>query len=145
MFKRLCALLALSLFLVLPAKAEQKVQVGDYAIHYVSFGSTFIPPSIAKTYGINRSRYVGLVNVVVLHTSKGGEGEAVAASIRGNAQNLLGSQKSLKFKEIREGTAIYYIAEVDHRNEETFTFTLDISNGTDLDTNLQFKQKFYVD
>ncbi|SDK11360.1 protein of unknown function [Ferrimonas sediminum] len=145
MFTRLGAMLVFSLALSLPAQAEQKVQVGDYAIHYVSFGSTFIPPSIAKNYDITRSRYIGLVNIMVKDTSQDKVGTALSAEITGYAQNLLGSQKNLRFKEIREGDAIYYIAEIEHRNEETFTFSIDINNGTDLDTNLQFEQKFYVD
>ncbi|TKB50168.1 DUF4426 domain-containing protein [Ferrimonas aestuarii] len=144
MFTRLGAILALSLMLVFPAMAEQKVTVGDYAIHYVSFGSTFLTPEIAKNYGLTRSRYIGLVNVSVNDT-RDPDAMAIPVTITGYAQNLIGNQKTLDFKEIREGDAIYYFAELDHRNEETFTFNLTVSNGKDLSTKLSFKQKFYVD
>ncbi|GAA4875519.1 DUF4426 domain-containing protein [Ferrimonas pelagia] len=146
MFRALMSLLIASLFLLAPASAEQKLQVGDYAIHYVSFGSTFLTPQIAKNYGITRSRYTGLVNVSVIDTSQPtDETHAVPVAISGTARNLLGSSKTLEFKEIREGDAIYYIAELSHSNEETFTFNIELSNGSDLNTKLRFEQKFYVD
>ncbi|MBY5992618.1 DUF4426 domain-containing protein [Ferrimonas balearica] len=143
---RLAAALLVSLLAVFPASAEQMQKVGKYAIHYVSFGSTFLTPEIAKNYDITRSRYVGLVNVSVIDTSQSGDQtHAVEVKISGTARNLLGSSKALDFKEIREGSAIYYIAEVSHRNEETFTFDINLDNGQDLSTELHFKQKFYVD
>ncbi|SHI10005.1 DUF4426 domain-containing protein [Ferrimonas marina] len=146
MFRALITLVLSGLMLLVPASAEQKMQVGKYAIHYVSFGSTFLTPEVAKAYGISRSRYTGLVNVSVIDTSiQGDTSHTVAVSISGNAKNLLGSNKSLDFKEVREGDAIYYIAEVGHRNEETYTFDIQLDNGSDLNTRLQFQQKFYVD
>jgi len=89
---------------------------------------------------------VGLVNITVIDTSlPGDETHAVAIEIQGTARNLLGNIKELTFKEIREGTAIYYIAEVNHRNEETFTFDISVSNSQGLKSDLSFKQKFFVD
>ncbi|WP_028117323.1 DUF4426 domain-containing protein [Ferrimonas senticii] len=132
--------------LSLAAHAEQKLQVGKYAIHYVTFGSTFLTPEIAKSYGIERSRYTGLVNISVIDTSQPGSmPTAVAAALSGNARDLTGINKALEFREIREGDAIYYIAELSHRNEETYQFKIDINNQSDLNTTLTFKQKFYVD
>ncbi len=143
---RYAVALLFSLMVALPATAEQVQKVGKYAIHYVAFGSTFLTPEIARTYDITRSRYVGLVNITVIDTSlPGDETHAVAVKIDGTARNLLGNVKNLSFKEIREGTAIYYIAEVGHRNEETFTFDITLSNGKDLSSELSFHQKFFVD
>lgn len=136
----------LALLLTLPVQAEQKMQVGKYAIHYVTFGSTFLTPKIATSYGLNRSRYTGVVNISVLDTSQStSAANAVAVTITGNAKNLTGIVKDLEFREIREGDAIYYIAELDHRNEETYLFDINISNSSDLNTKLKFKQKLYVD
>ncbi|QIZ75720.1 DUF4426 domain-containing protein [Ferrimonas lipolytica] len=145
MFKSLLLLIA-SVCLSFTAAAEQKMQVGKYAIHYVTFGSTFLTPEIAKSYGVKRSRYTGLVNISVLDTSQQGEvSAAVAANISGQARDLTGITKNLDFREIREGEAIYYIAELDYRNEETYHFDIDVSHDNDLTTKLKFKQKFYVD
>ncbi|MBY6107037.1 DUF4426 domain-containing protein [Ferrimonas balearica] len=145
MLKYAMALL-FSLLAALPASAEQVQKAGKYNVHYAAFGSTFITPEIARTYDITRSRYVGLVNITVIDTSlPGDETHAVAIEIQGTARNLLGNIKELTFKEIREGTAIYYIAEVNHRNEETFTFDISVSNSQGLKSELSFKQKFFVD
>ncbi|GAA5190223.1 DUF4426 domain-containing protein [Ferrimonas gelatinilytica] len=144
--KILMALALSALMLVLPAQAEQKMQVGKYAIHYAAFGSTFLTPTIAKTYGLTRSRFNGLVNITVLDTSQTGpETHAVPLTISGTARNLVGSIRELDFHEIREGTAIYYIAEFKHSNEEAFFFDIQLSNGSDLNTKLRFEHKYYAD
>lgn len=72
MSKALFALLLSAALFCIPAQAEQKQQVGDFAIHYIALSSTFLTPNIAKTYGIKRSRYTGLVNIAVLDTAQQG-------------------------------------------------------------------------
>ena len=143
--KILSAALMTSLILFMaPTQAEQKQQVGNFDIHYMALGSTFITPAIAKTYGIERSRYNGIINIAVLDTSQEGN-PAVAVEISGIANNLLDAKKDLNFKEIREGDAIYYIAEVPYRDDQEINFNIAIKHGNQLNTNLQFKQKFYVE
>ncbi|MBB1318771.1 DUF4426 domain-containing protein [Shewanella sp. SR43-4] len=126
------------------AQAEQKQQVGNFDIHYMALNSTFITPEIAKTYGIERSSYNGLVNITVLNTSQDGH-PAVPVEISGIANNLLDARITLDFKEIREGNSIYYIAEVPYRDDQEVNFTIAIKYGKQLNTSLKFKQKFYVD
>jgi hypothetical protein len=126
------------------AQAEQKQQVGNFDIHYMALSSTFITPAIAKTYGIERSRYTGLVNITVLDRSQEGM-PAVAVEISGLANNLLDARVELKFKEIREGDSIYYIAEVPYRDDQEINFDIAIKHAKKLNTALKFKQKFYID
>jgi hypothetical protein len=126
------------------AQAEQKQQVGNFDIHYMALSSTFITPAIAKTYGIERSRYTGLVNITVLDKSQEGM-PAVAVEISGLANNLLDARVELQFKEIREGDSIYYIAEVPYRDDQEINFEIAIKYAKKLNTALKFKQKFYID
>lgn len=126
------------------AQAEQKQQVGNFDIHYMALSSTFITPSIAKTYGIERSRYTGLVNITVLDSNQAGQ-PAVAVEISGIANNLLDARVELNFKEIREGDSIYYIAEVPYRDDQEINFDISLKYGSKLNTSLKFKQKFYID
>jgi len=131
------------LFTALPAQAEQLINVGDLEIHYSSFPSTFLTADVANTYRIKRSRYSAVVNVAVLDKSQEGK-PAVQALLSGKARNLLGTEKKLSFREIREGNAIYYIAELKHTNEERFKFIIDVTqNGTNGQIN--FEQTFFVD
>ncbi|QYK00572.1 DUF4426 domain-containing protein [Shewanella psychrotolerans] len=144
MFRPLFFGLLLSLGIAANAFAEQKQSVGNYDIHYVALGSTFITPTIAKSYGIQRSSYTGLVNISVLDKSVEGN-PAIPVEISGIANNLLDARIDLVFREIREGDAIYYIAEVPYRDDQEINFQIAIKYGKTLNTQLKFKQKFYVD
>lgn len=144
MLRQLCAVLVLTASLCGLASAEQKEQVGQYDIHYMALPSTFLTPAIAKNYGIERSSYTGIVNIAVLDTAEQGN-PAVAVEISGVANNLIDAKVELKFREIREGAAIYYIAEVPVRNDEEINFQIAVKSGNKLNTTLKFKQKFYTD
>ncbi|GDY27055.1 MULTISPECIES: DUF4426 domain-containing protein [unclassified Agarivorans] len=139
----LISLISSLMLFTLPSRAEQKVVLGDYEVHYVAFNSTFIPAEVAKVYGLQRSRYNGLINITVLD-GKSADKKPVAVKISGTARNLIGNQTNLEFKEIREGESVYYIAELRHSNEETFRFKVIVDDGKRQQT-LEFQQKFYVD
>lgn len=144
MFRAIISVLFLTLAFVGNVSAEQKQKVGNFDIHYVALGSTFLTPSIAKSYGIKRSSYTGIINVSVLDTSQEGN-PPVAVEISGIANNLLDARMNLKFREIREGKAIYYVAEVPYRDDQEINFKLAIKYSNKLNTQLKFKQKFYVE
>ena len=144
MIRSLIAILLFSLCLTSNAFAEQKQKVGNYDIHYIALSSTFLTPSIAKSYGIKRSSYSGILNISVLDTSVDGN-PAVPVEITGIANNLLDARVELKFREIREGDSIYYIAEVPYRDDQEINFNVAVKHGSKLNTQLKFKQKFYVE
>ncbi len=121
--------------------AEQKKQLGPWDVHYIAMQSTMIDPAIAKTYQLERTKFQGLLNISVLKTT---DQSAQQVSIEGVAKNLLGQQKELEFREVTEGKAIYYLAQLPYRNEERFTFTLQIKQG-DVSQQLEFTHTFYVD
>jgi hypothetical protein len=133
----------LSLAVVASANAENMKKLGTMNVHYMAIGSTFFTPEIAKVYGITRSRYNGLVNISVLDNTKKGT-PAKFVSIHGKAKNNLGQFKTIEFKEVKEGDAIYYLAQVSYNNEETIHFDLTIVDGKETQQ-LKFSQKFYVD
>lgn len=144
MLRSLIAVMLLSLCLTSSAFAEQKQKVGNYDIHYIALSSTFLTPSIAKSYGIKRSSYSGILNISVLDTSVDGN-PAVPVEITGIANNLLDARVELKFREIREGESIYYIAEVPYRDDQEINFNIAVKHGSKLNTQLKFNQKFYVE
>ena len=132
-----------SLTLVSNAFAENMKTMGSMQIHYIAFNATFLTPEIAKAYNIERSRFNGLINISVLDNTKKST-PAKAVIIRGKARNDIGQIKTLEFDEVKEGDAIYYLAQVNYNNEETFYFDITISDGKETHQ-LKFKQKFYVD
>ncbi|NRD75008.1 DUF4426 domain-containing protein [Shewanella sp. VB17] len=144
MLKIILSTLILSLSFVSNVFAEQKQKIGNFDIHYVALSSTFLTPSIANSYGIKRSSYSGIINISVLDTSQA-DHPPVAVEISGIANNLLDARIDLKFREIREGRAIYYVAEVPYRDDQEVNFQVAIKYGKKLNTQLKFKQKFYVE
>lgn len=137
-------ILALSSFIASANSVQggQYKELGPWQVHYIAFPSTFIQPSIAIAYGLERSNYKGVVNISVLANKKGTP--AQKAKLTGEAKNLLGSKQTLEFKEVVDGDAIYYLAQVDFRNEEIYRFKININQGNNFQV-LNFQQKFYVD
>ncbi|GGW50352.1 DUF4426 domain-containing protein [Alishewanella tabrizica] len=141
--------LKVSLFLMLIAsfwftagvQAEQKKQLGDWDIHYIAFNSTFLTPDVARAANLSRNKNNAIINISVLDTQTQ---QAQAVTIGGIARNLLGQQRDLVFREIKDGDAIYYIAVMPFRNEEQLRFSLDIRQGTKRQQ-LNFEQKLYTE
>ncbi|MDC8832592.1 DUF4426 domain-containing protein [Alteromonas gilva] len=123
------------------ASAEQKVQLGEWDVHYIVVNSTFFSADIARQYGIVRSKYNALVNISVLDSDTQ---KAQTVSMQGTATNLLGTEKPLTFKKVQEGDAIYYLAVFSFRNDETYRFNIEVRRGDTAET-LTFKQKMFVD
>ncbi|CAH9058885.1 hypothetical protein PSEHALCIP103_01952 [Pseudoalteromonas haloplanktis] len=123
-------------------QGAQYKELGPWQVHYIAFPSTFIQPQIAKTYGLERSGYKGIVNISILKNDT--DKTAQEATLQGTARNLLGNKQSLNFKEVVEGDSIYYLAQVDYTNEEILRFEIEIQQGNQFQT-LKFQQKFYVD
>lgn len=125
------------------ASAENMKKFDDIEVHYIGLPTTILQPDIAKTYGIERSRYRGFVNISVLDTSQEGN-PALKVGISGKAINLIGQPMTLEFDEIKEGNAIYYITTVKYPNDEIYRFDILINNNGK-EHRLQFQQKFYVE
>jgi hypothetical protein len=135
--------LIISTLVITNVNAENMKKLGTMNVHYMAINSTFLTPKIANEYGISRSRFNGLINISVLdNTQKNTPAKFV--SITGQAKNNIGQFKGLEFKEVKEGDAIYYLAQVSYDNEETIHFTLSINDGKEKQQ-LKFSQKFYVD
>ena len=125
------------------SSAENMKKIGPLDVHYIAINSTFLTPEIATSYGITRSKINALINISVLdNTIKGKPAKSVTLS--GRATNLLGQSKELEFVEVKEGDAIYYLAELNFSHEEIFKFNIQIFDGSEAKT-LKFQHKFYVD
>lgn len=123
------------------SQAEIKKDLGDWEVHYIALTSTFLTPEIARANNIVRSSKNALINISVLDKRSK---EAQMVEIRGTARNLLGTTKTLTFKQVNEGDAIYYLASVSFTNKEVLRFDIDISQGNS-NQNLKFQQTMYVE
>lgn len=130
-----------SLLFSASVQAEQKKQLGDWDIHYIAFNSTFLTPQVARAANLSRNKNNAIINISVLDSQTQ---QAQEVHIGGIARNLLGQQRDLVFREIKEGDAIYYIAVMPFRNEEQLRFSLEIRQGTKRQQ-LNFEQKLYTE
>jgi hypothetical protein len=123
------------------AQAEQKKDLGPWEVHYIALNSTFLTPQVAKTYGIVRSRYNALINISVLDKQSK---KAQSVVLSAQAKNLLGVVKTLSFKQVIEGDAIYYLAVLPFSDLEQYRFSVEINDGR-IQKTLKFQHKFYAD
>ena len=140
-FVSLSLWLLASFVLTSHAYAEQKQQLGDWDVHYIACNSTFLTPPVANAANLSRNKNNAIINISVLESQTQ---QAQAVQIGGIARNLLGQQRDLVFREVRDGDAIYYIAVMPFRNEEQFRFSLDIRQGNKRQQ-LNFEQKLYTE
>ncbi len=137
-------LVSLSLFAGF-AQAESAKEFGDYVIHYNAFRSDTLSPEIAKNYDLTRRNNRLILNIAVLRKVLNTTGTPTAAKVTGHASNLTGQLKNLTFREIKEGTAIYYLAESKFTDGEFLKFELKITpEGESQPARLKFDKRFFT-
>ena len=137
-------LLAASLILALfvhPLQAEQKKVLGPWDVHYIAFDSTMLDAKVAQSYQLQRSKYEAVLNISVLNSK---DQKAQQVRISGTATDLTQKQIELTFREVKEGDAIYYLAQVPVHDQKHLNFKLDIGQGTE-NQKLEFSQDFYTE
>ncbi len=125
---------------------QEPVQLGNYQIYFSAFNSTFIPPGVAEQYSLRRGGRYGVVNIAIRDVVVDDLGKAVTGKISGHTMNLLTQKTRLKFSEVTEGSAIYYLADFKFSDEELLKFAIDVKpQGSSRSETLRFEQTFYND
>ena len=132
--------LVFCLLLALPAVAERKQTFGELDVHYSVFNSSFLQPDVAAAAGLTRSKTVGVLNIAALKDGKG-----QAAKVSGTLKNLLGQTSELKFKQVLESGAVYYLAEFPLRQREMLTFSIQVQIGDAASQTITFNQEVFPD
>jgi hypothetical protein len=124
--------------------AQQTETFGPFDLHYSVVNTTFLDPEIASSYGITRGKKRAILNLA-LRENLVDKSEARSMLLQGRTWDLIQSQ-TLEFKEIREGEAVYYIAEFAFINEEWRFFEVNFRpSGADQTYSFKFKHQLYVD
>ncbi|HTO17826.1 MAG TPA: DUF4426 domain-containing protein [Pseudomonas sp.] len=132
-------LLFFSLCLALPALAEQKYSFDELDVHYSAFNSSFLQPEIAAAVGLTRAGNQGVLNISVLK-----DGKPITATVSGQVRNLLGQISNLSFRQVREGEAVYYLAQFPI-GKETLSFTINVQSAGGPRNSFTFNQEFFPD
>ncbi len=123
---------------------ETSKAFGDYVVYYNAFPSTTLLPAIAADYKIERGNDIAFINIAVRNKAGGGD-MAQAVTIKGTFSDLIHSQP-LKFREIREQNAIYYIAQARYGNRDVLRFDVQVEpvlkEGESVPINSPFKISF---
>ena len=125
------------------AHAQQSESFGPFELHYSIVNTTFLDPHIAANYGITRGKKRAIINLAVRENIEGGS--AVRSMLlQGRTWDLIQNQK-LEFREIREGEAIYYIAEFTFIDEEWRFFEVDFRPaGAEQTYTFELKHQLYI-
>lgn len=107
-----------------PKEISTTEKFGDYTVHYNVFHSTDIPAKVAEAYKLVRGRDRALVNISLTKTENGATSLGLPAVISGASKNLMQQKQALKFIEIKEGEATYYLAPFVFNNEELLHFDI---------------------
>lgn len=156
----------LALLQVASAAAQQSERFGPYELHYSVVNTTFIQPEVAATYGITRGKKRAILNLAVRKhvddsaaepLSDGVQGgphpaeprpaeprPAGPMELQGKTWDLMQNQP-LTFQEVREGPAVYYIAEFKFINEEWRFFEVEFRpEGADRSYTFKFKHQVFI-
>lgn len=112
---------------------------GDYVVHFNAISTDQLTPEVAKAYNITRSKNRALLNVSIIRKAEGTTGQPVAGSVNALIANDTGQVKESAVREVREGDAIYYIADCAVSNAETLVFTV---KATPADSNRELAVRF---
>ena len=117
---------------------------GDYVVHFVAISTDQLSPEVAKAYSIVRSKNRALLNVSILKKEAGTTGKPVPGSVAALVANDTGQVKDTNLREIREGDAVYYIADFAVSNAETLIFTVDVTPINETSRfSVRFTRTFY--
>lgn len=119
------------------------IDIGDHVVHFSAQLTEQLPPEIAQTYNIVRSKNRAMLNVSVISEQSG---TSVPATVSVKTVNLTGQLKNINMRKIQEQEAIYYIGETQISNRETLVFDIRVlPDGESDPADLRFKRDFYTD
>ena len=123
--------------------AEISQEFGAIKIHYNALTTDQLLPEVARAYKIERSKTRGMVTMSVLKQNSVGVSTPVPAKLTVYATNLNQQLANIEMREIKEGTAIYYLGEFRVTPPDTLKFTTTIEVAGEPKREMVFTQKFY--
>ena len=125
------------------AHAEISQKFGPLEIHYNALITDELLPEVARAYKIERSKTRGLVTISVLKQNQVGVPLPVPARITVYVTNPSQQLANITLREVREGSAIYYLGEFRVTPPDTLKFTATVEVKDEPKREIVFSQKFY--
>ena len=125
------------------SQAEISQEFGSIKVHYNAMTTDQLLPEVARAYKIERSKTRGMVTMSVLKQNSVGASTPVPAKLTVYATNLNQQLSNIEMREIKEGTAIYYLGEFRVTPPDTLKFTTTLEVAGEPKREMVFNQKFY--
>lgn len=119
--------LLLALLLPRTGHADQSATYGDVTVRYSAISTDQLVDAVARSYGIERSKRNGLVNIAVEQRQAGGAGTMIAAAVSGSVADLAGHSRPIRFRETREEGSVDYLGEFPVDGSGTYVFTISVT------------------
>jgi len=125
------------------AHAEIAQKFGPIEVHYNALTTDELQPDVARAYKIDRSKTRGMVTMSVLKKNEVGALSPVPAKLTIYVTNLNQQLANVEMREIKEGSAIYYLREFRVTPPDTLKFTATVEVNGQPKREIVFNQKFY--
>jgi hypothetical protein len=123
----------------------ESTKAGDYTIHHNAFTADTLNPEVAKAYGLQRSKYRGILNVSVVQDQAGTTGLPRHAAVDVDIVNLTGQRSRIPMRELTDQEAVYYIGEFPVYNQQTIDFEIRVKpQGGEQTHTLKMSQEFFT-
>ena len=124
------------------SQAENAKEFAEHIVYFNAFPTDSLPAQMTKQYGLKRSKNYAMINISVMEKGTGVP-VGVKSNVTGELKNLMGQSRELEFREIKEGKAVYYIAQIGVQSKETVNFNIDIKpEGGQEKYEVKFSKKF---
>ena len=122
----------------------QFIDQGPYRIHFAALNSMDIPPQTARALSVRRSGQRALLVLNAQQRNDDDGFDSVRAVATGEVRNLLGQDKRITFRSLRDQGTWYVLADFPIYEREHIRFDLNITpDGSDTPVRLRFDQPFY--
>jgi hypothetical protein len=138
-------LLGAALLAPLSVGADNSTSADGYTIHHSAFTADTLDATVARRYGIQRSKQRGVINVSLIKQKAGTTGVPTAARVDVNATSHTGQKMRVPMRDVREQGAVYYIGEFPVQDQATLDFTIDVTpEGTAKGLQAKMSQEFFT-
>ena len=128
------------------ALADTSTKVEGYTIYHNALTTDMLDPQVARSYGLQRSKNRGLLNVSLVKQVPGTTGQSTPAEVTVRAKYLGGQDWDLPMREVRDGDAYYYIADFLVAHRQTLTFDIAVTPaGATKPFRAKMSQEFFTE
>lgn len=109
-----------------PGRAGPPVHVsefGRYTLRANAVSSEVLAPGTARKHGIERAADRGVLNLVILERTDGGQAP-VRAEVSATQDNLLGQAEVIEMREVEQNGRVSYLGTFDFSPLRNFSFTI---------------------